>query len=55
MVLATAFKASLERAWRSVSVTQQHYHFATYQQFAAAFALAAESGGAVPFQELRVR
>jgi len=49
VVLAAAFTARTESARRSASVTQRPYLFTTYQQFAAAFALAAESGGAVQF------
>jgi hypothetical protein len=49
IVLAAAFKARLESARRSANVTQRPHLFDIYQQFAAAFALAAESGGAVQF------
>lgn len=49
LVLAAAFQARMESARRSASVTQRPYLFTTYQQFAGAFALAAESGGAVQF------
>ena len=48
-VLAAAFQARMESARRSAGVMQRPDRFATYRQFAAAFSLAAASGGAVQF------
>lgn len=48
-VLATAFEKWAEETRRSANVIRRPDRFALYQQFAAAFALAAKTGGAVQF------